>query len=75
MMTSARSTFQSVRAADAGRAGIGGIWFGLMPALFSDFTTHAEYCRQLNCPRDPNVAFAPFPRREPTAYRDGWLPE
>jgi mannose-6-phosphate isomerase-like protein (cupin superfamily) len=24
---------------------------------------------------DPNVAYAPFPRREPTAYRDGWLPE
>jgi hypothetical protein len=20
-------------------------------------------------------AYAPFPRREPTAYRDGWLPE
>ena len=25
--------------------------------------------------RDPGVAYAPFPRREPTAYRDGWLPE
>jgi uncharacterized cupin superfamily protein len=24
---------------------------------------------------DPNVAYASFPRREPTAYRDGWLPE
>ncbi len=24
---------------------------------------------------DPEVAYAPFPRREPTAYRDGWLPE
>ena len=24
---------------------------------------------------DPGVAYAPFPRREPTAYRDGWLPE
>ena len=25
--------------------------------------------------RDPEVAYAPFPRREPTAYRDEWLPE
>jgi uncharacterized cupin superfamily protein len=24
---------------------------------------------------DPDVAYAPIPRREPTAYRDGWLPE
>jgi uncharacterized cupin superfamily protein len=24
---------------------------------------------------DGGVAYAPFPRREPTAYRDGWLPE
>jgi uncharacterized cupin superfamily protein len=24
---------------------------------------------------DPEVAYAPFPRREPTAYREGWLPE
>jgi len=24
---------------------------------------------------DGRVAYAPFPRREPTAYRDGWLPE
>ena len=24
---------------------------------------------------DPDVAYAPFPRRERTAYRDGWLPE
>jgi len=24
---------------------------------------------------DGEVAYAPFPRREPTAYRDGWLPE
>jgi uncharacterized cupin superfamily protein len=24
---------------------------------------------------DPNVAYAPFPRRERIAYRDGWLPE
>ena len=24
---------------------------------------------------DPKVAYAPFPRREPAAYRDGWLPE
>ncbi len=24
---------------------------------------------------DPNVAYAPFSRRERTAYRDGWLPE
>jgi uncharacterized cupin superfamily protein len=23
---------------------------------------------------DPDVAYAPLPRREPTAYRDGWLP-
>jgi uncharacterized cupin superfamily protein len=23
---------------------------------------------------DPEVAYAPLPRREPTAYRDGWLP-
>jgi uncharacterized cupin superfamily protein len=23
---------------------------------------------------DPKVAYAPFPRREATAYRDGWLP-
>ena len=22
---------------------------------------------------DPKVAYAPFPRRQPTAYRDGWL--
>jgi len=25
--------------------------------------------------KDPEVAYAPLPRREPTAYRDGWLPE
>jgi uncharacterized cupin superfamily protein len=24
---------------------------------------------------DPDVAYAPIPRREPTAYRDGWLPD
>ena len=24
---------------------------------------------------DGGIAYAPFPRREPTAYRDGWLPE
>ena len=24
---------------------------------------------------DPNVVYAPIPRRRPTAYRDGWLPE
>jgi uncharacterized cupin superfamily protein len=24
---------------------------------------------------DPDVAYAPLPSREPTAYRDGWLPE
>jgi len=24
---------------------------------------------------DPNVAYAPIRRREPTAYRDGWLPD
>jgi len=24
---------------------------------------------------DPGVAYDPLPRREPTAYRDGWLPE
>jgi hypothetical protein len=24
---------------------------------------------------DPGVAYGPVPRREPTAYRDGWLPE
>jgi hypothetical protein len=24
---------------------------------------------------DGGVAYAHFPRREPTAYRDGWLPE
>jgi hypothetical protein len=24
---------------------------------------------------DGGVAYAPFPSREPTAYRDGWLPE
>jgi uncharacterized cupin superfamily protein len=24
---------------------------------------------------DGGVAYAPFPRREPTEYRDGWLPE
>jgi uncharacterized cupin superfamily protein len=24
---------------------------------------------------DPEVAYAPFPPREPAAYRDGWLPE
>ena len=24
---------------------------------------------------DPGVAYAPLPRREPTAYRAGWLPE
>jgi mannose-6-phosphate isomerase-like protein (cupin superfamily) len=24
---------------------------------------------------DGGVAYAPFPRREPTAYRDDWLPE
>ncbi len=24
---------------------------------------------------DPGVAYAPVPRRQPTAYRDGWLPE
>jgi hypothetical protein len=24
---------------------------------------------------DPGVAYAAFPPREPTAYRDGWLPE
>ncbi len=24
---------------------------------------------------DPKIAYAPFPRREPTAYRDGWLPK
>jgi len=24
---------------------------------------------------DGEVAYAPLPRREPTAYRDGWLPE
>jgi uncharacterized cupin superfamily protein len=24
---------------------------------------------------DPKKAYAPFPRREPTRYRDGWLPE
>jgi quercetin dioxygenase-like cupin family protein len=24
---------------------------------------------------DGDVAYAPFPGREPTAYRDGWLPE
>ena len=24
---------------------------------------------------DGGVAYAPIPRREPTAYRDGWLPE
>jgi hypothetical protein len=24
---------------------------------------------------DPRVAYAPIPRREPTAYRDVWLPE
>jgi uncharacterized cupin superfamily protein len=24
---------------------------------------------------EPKVAYAPFPRREPTAYREGWLPE
>jgi uncharacterized cupin superfamily protein len=24
---------------------------------------------------DGGVAYAPFPHREPTAYRDGWLPE
>ncbi len=23
---------------------------------------------------DPKKAYAPFPRREPTRYRDGWLP-
>jgi uncharacterized cupin superfamily protein len=23
----------------------------------------------------PGVAYAPIPRREPTAYRDGWLPD
>jgi hypothetical protein len=34
MMTSARSTFQLVRAADGGRAGIGGIGFGLSPVAF-----------------------------------------
>jgi uncharacterized cupin superfamily protein len=25
--------------------------------------------------RDPGIAYAPIPRREETAYRDGWLPE
>jgi hypothetical protein len=25
--------------------------------------------------RDGGVAYAALPRREPTAYRDGWLPE
>jgi hypothetical protein len=24
---------------------------------------------------DPDAAYALIPRREPTAYRDGWLPE
>jgi uncharacterized cupin superfamily protein len=24
---------------------------------------------------NPEIAYAPFPRRQPTAYRDGWLPE
>jgi hypothetical protein len=24
---------------------------------------------------DPKEAYAPFPRREPTCYREGWLPE
>jgi hypothetical protein len=24
---------------------------------------------------DQKVAYAPFPRREPTSYREGWLPE
>jgi hypothetical protein len=24
---------------------------------------------------DGGVAYAPLPRREPTAYREGWLPE
>jgi uncharacterized cupin superfamily protein len=24
---------------------------------------------------DPDVVYGPIPRREPTAYRDGWLPE
>jgi len=24
---------------------------------------------------DPGLAYGPVPRREPTAYRDGWLPE
>jgi uncharacterized cupin superfamily protein len=24
---------------------------------------------------DPGVAYGPVPQREPTAYRDGWLPE
>jgi uncharacterized cupin superfamily protein len=24
---------------------------------------------------DPKVAYAPFPRREATAYREGWLPD
>jgi uncharacterized cupin superfamily protein len=24
---------------------------------------------------DPKEAYAPFPRREPTRYREGWLPE
>jgi uncharacterized cupin superfamily protein len=24
---------------------------------------------------DPKEAYAPFPRREPTRYREGWLPQ
>jgi hypothetical protein len=46
MMTSARSTVQSVWAADAGGAGIGGDWLRPMPGSFrsSDVISQAQGC-------------------------------